>query len=198
MTFILCCCSISSSSVFLPASYLPAYFCFAADGLLFLECLFFFDGPPFQKRCSSFRPPHPSNQNHRIRLLNMSLHEYCFAPCTCLGQPREEHSSPSRTFLPTPQQARPIELLTARMATPSRRLLSVLSPCNERTPLVDCQLHALNSGSPSTTASPGFAPATSKSRTNAFVLTRPPASLELAAALSTRNPDGSTLQREDM
>ena len=51
-----------------------------------------------------------------------------------------------------------------------------------------------NSGSPSTTTSnlrpsPALAPGTSKSRTKAFVLTRPPASLQMrAAALSNEKP----------
>ena len=140
----------------------------------------------------------------------------CFAPCTSLGQAREESvrllREPSPNFHSKEDQSSP-RLHADELRAPSFLRfpgckdghsihLSGSSPWSA-VAMVDCQLPVVERASPSTTTSClrpslGFAPDTSTSRTNACVHTTASLSANACGYALARNPYGSTPQREDI
>ena len=119
-----------------------------------------------QKRCSqSFRrrAPEQPRPSHSPCLLNTPLHEWCFAPCPSVGQPVRNTFVSVENLLPTS---------TARTTNRARACPPTNSGYLRSLALLTARM-----------ATPSISAATSKSRTNAFVFTRPP-----AAALSNAKP----------
>ena len=162
---------------------------------------------------TAFAAAHPSNQDHHIRhaCSTRLCHDWGFAPCPSLGQPRQEPIRHLRE--PAPNFHSQDDLSTSRLHAnelrvpsflgppgwpphPCRRLLSVVcrhratrTPTWCRLPIARCRTVAVRQPPPPTCGHrQHWHPGHPKSRTNAFVLTRPP-------SLSA-NAGGCTLQRE--